>query len=590
MKSSQSIEILRMSVEVDSLHSKVAFLEERLENSVPRELYESVIAENDSLKAAYAALEERKASLEEENAQYKEMQTQIEAEKTDFKTLMEFWQSKHFAPSSETMTDKMNELVGKLPASKAGMLAEIAGFIARSKSEGWTTPVKKETENKNPEEKKTLRKRNGGTKERKSAVPRCIDVREVIGPDFSGMPPGYKVIMRKGREDTWVIEMIHIEKPRAYSRKYVIARCNVPGEDPMNSRYPKRLFEKIPVDPSFARFYLEMKFGYNLSEGRLLDMLGKMGCRIKQATLNRWMHIVMEGLYNELMPGMMKAVKSSKFTHNDETRILVRSEKKDGEGSEYKTEYIHGILSPEKNLFMMLYEKGERSHCVQKPIFEDSEILAFIADRCPVYAVLVNLFPNLVRGACWVHYRRYLLYAYLQDKRLERAVRLLAMLFEAEKIISKIPNLTEQKRVRERHAMCRPLVDAIFSIMETVVAEGADYGVLARRAAAYLLGDREGFTAFLSCGLLEIGNNAVERCFRHIAGGRDNWLQCGSHDAARHTAFMYSLVESCKMNGIDFGQYIETVLRRIQDGETDKASLLPNTILLDGDTAGQTVA
>ena len=73
--------------------------------------------------------------------------------------------------------------------------------------------------------------------------------------------------------------------------------------------------------------------------------------------------------------------------------------------------------------------------------------------------------------------------------------------------------------------------------------------------------------------------------FRSIAKGRENWLQCGSHDAARHTAFMYSLVESCRMNDLDFGHYIETVLIRIQDGDTDFHGMLPNVIVLP-ETAG----
>lgn len=84
---------------------------------------------------------------------------------------------------------------------------------------------------------------------------------------------------------------------------------------------------------------------------------------------------------------------------------------------------------------------------------------------------------------------------------------------------------------------------------------------LFRCAADYLLDDREEFSAFLTCGLLEIQNNSVECYFRNMAKGREHQLQCGNHDAAKRTAFMYSLVESCRMNGLDFGQSIETVLQ-----------------------------
>lgn len=137
------------------------------------------------------------------------------------------------------------------------------------------------------------------------------------------------------------------------------------------------------------------------------------------------------------------------------------------------------------------------------------------------------------------------------------------------------------KSVRERADMCRPIVDALFSLMQSIKDAGnSEYGTLALNAANYLLDDKEGFNAFLTCGLMEISNNAIERCFRHLALGRRNWLQCGSHEAAEHTAFMYSLVESCRMNRIDFGDYIEHVLREIRDGNQDYRSLLPNHIIL----------
>ena len=34
--------------------------------------------------------------------------------------------------------------------------------------------------------------------------------------------------------------------------------------------------------------------------------------------------------------------------------------------------------------------------------------------------------------------------------------------------------------------------------------------------------------------------------------GRRNWLHTGSHQAAKNIAFMFGLLESCKLNDIDF--------------------------------------
>ena len=82
---------------------------------------------------------------------------------------------------------------------------------------------------------------------------------------------------------------------------------------------------------------------------------------------------------------------------------------------------------------------------------------------------------------------------------------------------------------------------------------------------------RNVFSAMLSRSL----DNAIERCFRHIANGRRNWLHAGSHEAAENLAFMYSLYESCKMNELDFGRYIEDILTRMKDGDKDYLSMLP---------------
>lgn len=110
-----------------------------------------------------------------------------------------------------------------------------------------------------------------------------------------------------------------------------------------------------------------------------------------------------------------------------------------------------------------------------------------------------------------------------------------------------------------------------------------DYGKQAIEVIDYLLNDEESFRAFLKHGLIEIDNNAIERCFRHIAMGRRTWLFTGSHAAAENLAFMYSLEESCKMNGIDFGDYIEYVMERMVAGEKDARSLLPNHVNIPSD-------
>ena len=62
--------------------------------------------------------------------------------------------------------------------------------------------------------------------------------------------------------------------------------------------------------------------------------------------------------------------------------------------------------------------------------------------------------------------------------------------------------------------------------------------------------------------------------FRHLAMGRRNWMHTGSHLGAENIAFMFSLFESCKLNDINFGDYIEDILTRLMEGEQDFMSLI----------------
>ena len=62
--------------------------------------------------------------------------------------------------------------------------------------------------------------------------------------------------------------------------------------------------------------------------------------------------------------------------------------------------------------------------------------------------------------------------------------------------------------------------------------------------------------------------------FRHLAMGRRNWMHTGSHLGAENIAFMFSLFESCKLNDINLGDYIEDILTRLMEGEQDFMSLI----------------
>jgi Transposase IS66 family/Putative transposase of IS4/5 family (DUF4096)/IS66 C-terminal element len=72
-------------------------------------------------------------------------------------------------------------------------------------------------------------------------------------------------------------------------------------------------------------------------------------------------------------------------------------------------------------------------------------------------------------------------------------------------------------------------------------------------------------TRFLDDGRAEIDNNIAERAIRSIAIGRKNWLFAGSKAGGERTATIYSVIETCKLNGIEPHAYIADVIAKIAD-------------------------
>ncbi|WP_309141230.1 transposase domain-containing protein [Novosphingobium sp. G106] len=64
-------------------------------------------------------------------------------------------------------------------------------------------------------------------------------------------------------------------------------------------------------------------------------------------------------------------------------------------------------------------------------------------------------------------------------------------------------------------------------------------------------------------GLLEISNNLVENALRGVALGRRNWMFVGSTKGGDASALFYSLVETCRLNGVETERWFTDVIERI---------------------------
>src|SRR5437016_1964146 len=73
----------------------------------------------------------------------------------------------------------------------------------------------------------------------------------------------------------------------------------------------------------------------------------------------------------------------------------------------------------------------------------------------------------------------------------------------------------------------------------------------------------DGLTRFLDDGRIELDTNIVERGMRPIALNRKNALFAGHDQGAENWACIASLIETCKLHGVDPQTYVADVLTRL---------------------------
>jgi hypothetical protein len=87
-------------------------------------------------------------------------------------------------------------------------------------------------------------------------------------------------------------------------------------------------------------------------------------------------------------------------------------------------------------------------------------------------------------------------------------------------------------------------------------------------AVGYVLRRAKALRRFLDDSRLVMTNNATERGLRSIAIGRTNWLCCGSDNHAN--AKLFSLVASCRLNGLDTDLYLSEMIHIVPHWPRDR--------------------
>ena len=166
---------------------------------------------------------------------------------------------------------------------------------------------------------------------------------------------------------------------------------------------------------------------------------------------------------------------------------------------------------------------------------------------------------------CWSHVRRPLLRTRPELDRRRSPPRRSCALRRCTGSRAEIRGRSADERRAVRQARSRPLVEALEPWLREKLALVSQKSKLAE-AIRYALSRWTGLCLFLDDGRIEIDSNVVERSIRPLALNRKNALFAGSDGGAEHWAVIASLIETCKLIGVEPQAYLADVISRIVNG------------------------
>jgi len=337
---------------------------------------------------------------------------------------------------------------------------------------------------------------------------------------------------------------------------------------------PARLIEGgLPTEATVAQV-LVSKYADHLPLYRQAQIYARQGINLDRSTLADWVGRA-AWLLRPIHERLLMKLKSSTKLFADETTAPVldpgRGRTKTGQLWAYgRDDRPWGGTDPPGVVYVYAPDRK-----AERPIAHLAGFKGVLqVDGYGGYRVLADR-GGVTLAFCWSHVRRrfYELAAAGAAPIASEALERIAGLYRIE---SEIRGRNADERRAVRREQSGPIIAALESWLREKLGLISQKTKLAE-AIRYALSRWEGLTRFIDDGRIEIDSNVVERAIRPIALNRKNALFAGSDGGGDHWAIVASLIETCKLGGIDPQTYLADVITKIVNGHPNNQidELLP---------------
>lgn len=426
----------------------------------------------------------------------------------------------------------------------------------------------------------TREKKRGGRKPFSESIPReevLIDIEESEKQCACGHQ-----LVRIGEEVSEQLDIVpaRVKVIRTVRPQYGCRNCEGSGDEEKPAvriaPMPPRILPQSTAAEGLLAHIVSGKFCDALPLYRQERILARLGGDVSRKNMANWM-MGLAGRLEPLKETLWTHLRAGPLIHADETSLQVMKElNRPNTSKSYMWVFKGG--PPGQPVIIFQYEPS-RASTVAQDILERYHG-AVQTNGYAGYNFLDSKEEVLHLG-CWAHARRMFVKAEKASAKSGAAKQTLAFIgkiYKEEKVLRTRLNeglLEPADFLRIRKEAVSPILKKLKAYLDKKALYLLPSGLLGQ-AVSYTLGQWDILENYLKVVEATPDNNPVENAIRPFVIGRKNWLTAGSPRGASASAFLYTLVETAKANGLEPYFYLRYLFLRFPSCPSeDQKTLLP---------------
>ncbi len=367
-----------------------------------------------------------------------------------------------------------------------------------------------------------------------------------------------------------ITEVLEYQPGELYVKQYRRIKYARPGNaGVLIGELPSRPVEKAMAGEGLLAQIVIDKYVDHLPLYRQMQRFERSGIKLSYSTLTDWVSDTCK-LITPLFEALKAEVLQSNYLHADETPIKVMDKNKNGETHRgYYWVYQNSI----NKIVFFDYQEGRGR---EGPMEILQNFRGYLQTDGYVAYDVFDKKEDITQIHCMAHARRMFNEALDNDRVVaEHAMREIQKLYVIERNC-KEQNLSFDEIKTRRQEQAVPILAALGKWMKEQYIHAIPKSSIGK-ALAYSIERWEKLSRYTENGMLNIDNNPVENSIRPVALGRKNYLFAGSHEAAKRSGMLYSLLGTCKMHNVEPYTWLKDVLAQISNHPINRIKdLLPH--------------